>query len=241
MITLHHLENSRSQRILWLLEELELKYELKRYARDPKTNLAPESLKKIHPLGKSPVLVDGDTTLAESAVIIEYLARTYGDECQDDDHEDRNSYHNRWAPLPDHPDYWNFAYWMHYAEGSLMPPLLLKLVFSKLREPPVPFLIRPISSRIADQVDAAFTDPQIETHFSHVDGHLSEHAWFVGDAISAADIQMSFPLEAALASGRVDRADYPHIAMWVHKVQSRDAYQRALEAGGEYDYGPDPG
>jgi len=228
MITLHHLENSRSQRILWLLEELELKYELKRYARDPKTNLAPESLKKIHPLGKSPVLVDGDTTLAESAVIVEYLARTYGE----------NGQNHRWAPAPGDPEYWDFAYWMHYAEGSLMPPLLLKLVFSKLREPPVPFLIRPISGRIADQVDAAFTDPQIETHFSHVDHHLSEHAWFVGDAISAADIQMSFPLEAALASGRVDRADYPHVAMWVHKVQSREAYQRALEAGGDYDYGP---
>ncbi|MGB0514920.1 MAG: glutathione S-transferase family protein, partial [Wenzhouxiangellaceae bacterium] len=141
MITLHHLNNSRSQRVLWLLEELGLKYKLKRYQRDRKTNLAPEALKDVHPLGKSPVLVDGDATLAESAVIVEYLARKYGD--------------GDWAPAPEHPDYWKFSYWMHYAEGSLMPPLLLKLVFSKLREPPVPFLIRPISSRIADQVDAA--------------------------------------------------------------------------------------
>jgi len=226
MITLHHLEHSRSQRILWMLEELGVEYRIKRYKRDPKSNLAPAALKKVHPLGKSPVLVDGDRTLAESATILEYLARSYGDDA--------------WAPGLDDPKYWQFSYWMHYAEASLMPPLLLKLVFSKLREPPVPFIVRPITGRIADQVDRAFTNPQIETHFSHVDAHLSEHAWFVGEAISAADVQMSFPLEAALAKGTVERADYPHVAMWVHKVHKREAYQRALKRGGDYEFGPQP-
>ncbi|MDT8439577.1 MAG: glutathione S-transferase [Wenzhouxiangellaceae bacterium] len=224
MITLHHLEHSRSQRVLWLLEELGVDYSIERYTRDAKTNLAPESLKAIHPLGKSPVITDGDTTLAESATILEYLARTYGDA--------------KWAPGPRSARYWTFHYWLHYAEASLMPPLLIKLVFSKLREPPVPFFIRPITSRIADQVDASFTNRQIETHFAWVDAHLSAHAWFAGDAISIADVQMSFPLEAALAAGSVQRADVPHVAMWVEKIHARPAYRRALKAGGDYRFGP---
>ncbi|MDT8449094.1 MAG: glutathione S-transferase [Wenzhouxiangellaceae bacterium] len=224
MITLHHLEHSRSQRVLWMLEELGVDYRIKRYARDPETNLAPPALNKVHALGKSPVLVDGDRTLAESAVIIEYLARRYGG--------------GDWAPGIEDPAYWQFSYWMHYAEASLMPPLLIKLVFSKLREAPVPFFVRPVSGRIADRVDAMFTDPQIATHFAWVDAFLAEHEWFAGDAISAADVQMSFPLEAALARGTVTRADYPHVAVWVHKVQGRPAYRRALKAGGDYAYGP---
>ena len=226
MITLHHLENSRSQRILWLLEELGCNYKIKHYKRDPKTNLAPPELKKVHRLGKSPIITEGKQTLAESALIIEYLARTHGDA--------------QWAPALDDSRYWTFNYWMHYAEGSLMPPLLLKLVFSKLRQPPVPFFIRPISGKIADQVDSAFTNPQIETHFSYVDEYLGEHPWFAGDEISAADIQMSFPLEAAMSAGTIKRADYPNIAVFVNKFQSRPAYVRALEAGGDYAYGPQP-
>jgi len=222
MITLHHLEHSRSQRVLWMLEELGLEYRIKRYKRDAKTNLAPPALMKVHPLGKSPVLVDGDRTLAESAVIIEYLARTWGE--------------GSWAPATDDPDYWAFSYWMHYAEASLMPPLLIKLVFSKLRQPPVPFFIRPITSRVADQVDQAFTDRQIETHFRHVNQYLEGREWFVGDAISAVDVQMSFPLQAALSRGTVARADYPNVAMFVVRCQSRPAWQRALERGGDYDY-----
>jgi glutathione S-transferase len=226
MITLHHLEDSRSQRILWLLEELGCKYKIKHYARDRKTNLAPPALKNVHPLGKSPVITDGKQTLAESGTIIEYLARSHGDA--------------QWAPALDDSRYWTFNYWMHYAEGSLMPPLLIKLVFSKLRQPPVPFFIRPISGRIADQVDAAFTNPQIAPHFEYVNEYLGEHPWFAGDEISAADIQMSFPLEAALAAGTIKRVDYPNIAVYVHKFQSRPAYLQALEAGGDYAYGPQP-
>ncbi|NBB69522.1 MAG: glutathione S-transferase [Alphaproteobacteria bacterium] len=223
MITLHHLAHSRSQRVLWLLEELGVDYEIERYERDPVTNLAPDALRKVHPLGKSPVITDGDRVLAESATIIEYLARTHGD--------------GRWAPQPDDPDYWDFSFWMHYPEGSLMPPLLLKLVFGKVRTA-APLLVRPVASGIAGQVDRSFTDPQIRTHFGFVDGHLAEREWLVGDSISAADIQISFPLEAALARGTAGEDDYPHVADYVRRFQARPAYRRALEAGGDYDYGP---
>ncbi len=224
MITLHHLEHSRSQRVLWLLEELEVDYEIYWYGRDPRTNLAPPELRDVHPLGKSPVITDGELTLAESAVIIEYLARTYGDET--------------WAPAPDDPRYWDFSYWMHYAEGSLMPPLLLKLVFSKVRSDS-PFLVRPIAGRIASEVDKAFTDRQLETHFSYLDDYLAGHEWFAGNAISAADIQMSFPLEAAVARGTVGNR-FPNVIDYVQRFQARPAYRRALEAGGEYEFGPGP-
>lgn len=222
MITLHHLEHSRSQRVLWLLEELGVDYEIYWYERDPRTDLAPPELKAVHPLGKSPVITDGKRTLAESAVIIEYLARTYGE--------------GKWAPETDAPEYWNFSYWMHYAESSLMPPLLIKLIFSKVRAG-APLLFRPISGRIADEVDRAFTNQQLDTHFGYVDAYLAEHRWFGGESISAADIQMSFPLEAARARGTASER-YPNIVEFVERFQKRPAYQRALEQGGEYNYGP---
>lgn len=222
MITLHHLEHSRSQRVLWLLEELGVDYEIRRYERDPRTSLAPPELREIHPLGKSPVISDGDRVLAESATIVEYLARVYGD--------------GQWAPHPDDPAYWNFSYWMHYAEGSLMPPLLLKLVFDKVRTAS-PLLVRPVAAGIAGQVDRTFTNPQIRSHFEFVDGYLAEHEWFAGDSITAADIQMSFPLEAAVARGTIGEAS-THVVEYVRRFQARPAYRRALEAGGDYHYGP---
>lgn len=222
MIVLHHLEHSRSQRVLWLLEELGVEYDIQRYQRDPRTNLAPPALREIHPLGKSPVVSDGDRVLAESAVIIEYLARRYGQ--------------GQWAPAPDDPAYWDFNYWMHYAEGSLMPPLLLKLVFGKVSSDS-PLLIRPIAAGIAAQVDQKFTNPQIRTHFAFVNDHLDGREWLVGDTITAADIQMSFPLEAAVARGTVGEA-CPNVVEYVRRFQARPAYLRALEAGGDYDYGP---
>ena len=223
MVVVHHLQDSRSQRILWLLEELGAEYRIKRYERDAKTSLAPESLRKVHPLGKSPVITDQGETYAESGVIIEYLARTYGDK--------------QWAPEPGDKRYWNVAYWMHYAEGSLMPPLLLKLVFDKIRKGPGPFFIKPILRKIADEVDNAFINQQITTHFGYVDRHLAEHEWFAGDEISAADIQMSFPLEAALSQGTISEA-YPAITSYVERFQARDAYREALRRGGDYAYGP---
>ena len=223
MITLHHLEDSRSQRVLWLLEELGADYRIHHYQRDPETSLAPAELREVHPLGKSPVITDGELTLAESGAIIEYLARTYGDD--------------EWAPAPGDARYWDYAYWMHYAEGSLMPPLLVRLIFSKVRTG-APFLVRPIAAGIADQVERAFTDAQIQAHFSFVNDHLAANRWLLGDAMTAADIQISFPLEAGLAQSSLGE-QYPHIAEYVDRFQQRPAYRRALAAGGEdYAYGP---
>ncbi|TVQ33452.1 MAG: glutathione S-transferase [Wenzhouxiangella sp.] len=222
MIIVHHLEHSRSQRILWMLEELGLDYEIRLYQRDPKTRLAPPELKDVHPLGKSPVISDGERNLAESGTILEYLARQYGK--------------GRWAPALKSDAYWDFHYWMQYAEGSLMPPLLLKLVFDTVGTK-APFLIRPLAKGIAAQVDRAFIGQQIRTHLDFVEDHLAGREWFVGSRISAADVQMCFPLEAARARGLVGD-QRPAIDAFVDRCHQRPAYQRALEAGGPYDFGP---
>ncbi|HHX06519.1 MAG TPA: glutathione S-transferase [Pseudomonas sp.] len=221
MITVHHLNNSRSQRVLWMLEELAQPYEIKRYQRDPKTMLAPETLRNVHPLGKSPVITDGALTVAESGVIIDYLAHTYGDKSA--------------LPAPGSQQWIDYNYWLHYAEGSLMPFLLLRLVFEKIKTSPMPFFAKPIAKGIADKTGKQFIDPQLNNHLDFIEAHLGKNQWFLGDEISAADFQMSFPLEAALARGIVGR-NRPNIANYVKRYQARPAYQRALEKGGEYDY-----
>lgn len=219
MLTVHHLNNSRSQRVLWLLEELGVPYGIRRYQRDPKTLLAPPELRAIHPLGKSPVIEDDGHVMAESGAIIEYLIDRYDT--------------GRLAPLPGLPERWRFTYWLHYAEGSAMPPLLLKLVASRIATAPMPFFAKPIARKIADKLQSSFVDPQLALHLSYVDNALAATGWFVGDAFSAADIQMSFPLEAAMArSGMNDRL--PHIAGFVERIRQRPAYRRALERGGPY-------
>ena len=224
MIELHYFEHSRAHRVLWFLEELGVPYQLTRHYRDPKTKLAPAEAKNIHPLGKFPMLVDGDQTFAESAVILEYLARTYGDPY--------------WVISLGERNYWEFQYWMHYAEGSLMPPLIIKLVFSMLKSEAVPTIIRPLSRRLAQQVDKAFTDPQIKTHFRFVEEYLMERQWFAGDSITICDIQMQFPMEAALARRTIKGSDYPAIKAHVERNQARPAYQRALDIAQHYDFGP---
>lgn len=221
MITVHHLDNSRSQRLLWLLEELEVPYDIQRYKRDPDTMMAPESLRKIHPLGKSPVMTDGDLVVAESGAIIEYLTHTHGQ--------------GALRPEPGSQAWLDCTYWLHYAEGSLMPPLLLRLVFEKVKTSPMPFLIKPVAKGIADKTNGRFIGPMINTHLDFVENHLSNRTWFLGDQFSAADIQMSFPLEAALARGIIG-SNRPHIAAWVKRAHARPAYQKALEKGGEYDF-----
>ncbi|MGP4843908.1 glutathione S-transferase family protein [Marinobacter sp. 1Y8] len=221
MITVHHLNNSRSQRILWMLEELEVPYEIKRYERDPKTMQAPDSLREVHPLGKSPVITDGDLTIAESGAIVDYLAHTYGK--------------GDWLPAPGTQQWIDHAYWLHYAEGSLMPPLLLRLVFEKIKTNPMPFLIKPIAKGIADKTMSAFISPRIKSHMDFVEAHLAKNEWFLGDKMSAADIQMSFPLEASLARGIVGR-NRPAIRNYVKRFQALPAYQRGLEKGGEYAF-----
>ncbi|ALK99145.1 glutathione S-transferase [Massilia sp. WF1] len=221
MIIVHHLNNSRSQRILWLLEELGLDYEIKKYQRDPKTMLAPPELRAVHPLGKSPVVQDGDTIVAESGAIIEYLVGRYGD--------------GRLAPAPGTPERLRWTYFLHYAEGSAMPPLLLKLVFDRVESTPAPFFVRPIARAIANKVKDGFVLPQIRQHLAFLEGELADRAWFAGDAFSAADIQLSFPLEAAAARGGLD-GKYPKLSAFLERIHARPAYRRALERGGKYDF-----
>ena len=220
MITVHHLNNSRSQRILWLLEELGLEYEIKLYQRDPQTDLAPESLKKVHPLGKSPVISDGELTIAESGTIVEYLAETYGKQL---------------IPPADSPVYWQYKYWLHYAEGSLMPPLVMKLVFDKVKEAPLPFFIKPVTHMIAYKVNQTFLGPTISTNLRFIENHLASHAYFAGDTLTGADFKMTFALEAAGSRGVLD-GNFPRIKAYLEKVHAREAYQRALKAGGPYAY-----
>lgn len=219
MITVHHLNNSRSQRILWLLEELAVPYEIKRYQRDPRTLLAPPELRAVHPLGKSPVVTDGELTLAESGAIIEYLADRYGP--------------GKWIPAHGTPARLRCNYWLHYAEGSIMPPLLLKLVFRRVETAPVPFFVRPVAKGIAGKVQRGFVDPQIALHLSYLENELAKADWFGGEEINAADIVMSFPLEAAAARGGLDDR-HPHLQAFLQRIHQRPAYQRALERGGEY-------
>ena len=221
MITVHHLNNSRSQRILWMLEELGVPYEIQRYERDAKTMLAPGSLKKVHPLGKSPVVTDGDLVIAESGAIIEYLAHTYGKDTM--------------LPKSGGQAWLDYTYWMHYAEGSLMPPLLMRLVFEKIKASPMPFFVKPVAKGIASKTNEVFIGPMIKTHLDFVESHLAKNTWFLGNNLSAVDVQMSFPLEASVARGIAGK-DRPSIAAWVKRVHAKPTYQIALEKGGEYDF-----
>jgi glutathione S-transferase len=219
MITVHHLNNSRSQRVLWLLEELDLEYRIVRYQRDPQTLLAPSELRAVHPLGKSPVISDGETTIAESGAIIEYLVGRYGK--------------GRLIPGADTAQRLRYTYWLHYAEGSAMSPLLLSLIFRRMPKAPMPFYARPIVRGIADRVRKSFVDPQLKLHFDFIESELARHAWFAGDEFSAADIQMSFPIEAGQTRGMVD-GGRPKLQSFLQRIHARPAYQRALEQGGAF-------
>ncbi len=223
MITVHHLETSRSQRVLWLLEELGVPYELVCYKRNRKTRLAPPELKAIHPLGKSPVIADGDITVAESGAILEYLVERYGRDAQG---ELANL-----QPKPGTPEHLQARFWMHYAEGSLMNWLVMKLVFRTIPTQPMPFFVRPIARQLCAQVQKKLVDPNLDSAFAFIENHLAAHAWFAGAKLSLADFQMSFPVEAAL-SRRADAKRYPKLAAYREKMQARPAYRRALEKGG---------
>jgi glutathione S-transferase len=219
MLTVHHLNNSRSQRVLWLLEELGVPYEIKRYERDPKTMLAPPDLRAVHPLGKSPVITDDGLTIAESGAIIEYLVDRYGA--------------GRFAPQPGTPERLRYTYWLHYAEGSAMPPLLLKLIARRIGNARMPFFAKPIARKIATNLQADFVDPQLRLHLGYIDKELGATGWFAGSDFTAADVQMSFPLEAATARGAT--AQLPAIGAFLQRIHARPAYQRALERGGKYE------
>ena len=219
MITVHHLENSRSQRVLWLLEELASPYEVRRYRRDPVTLLAPPELARVHPLGKSPVITDGDITVAESGAIIEYLLDAIGGAAL--------------RPAAGTAERRRFTYWLHFAEGSAMPFLVMKLVFDKVRAAPVPFFVKPVVKGVANQVNKAFIAPNLQRQLDFMESELAQRPWFAGAEFSAADIQMSFPIEAAAARAGLD-ASRPRLMDWLERIHARPAYQRALEVGGPY-------
>jgi len=220
MVVVHHLNNSRSQRVLWLLEELGLAYEVRRYQRDAKTMLAPPELRAVHPLGKSPVISDGDVTLAESGAIVEYLASRYGN--------------GTLIPKANTPEHLRYLYWMHFAEGSAMPPLLLKLIFDRIEKTPAPFFVRPIARMIAQRAKQMMVLPNLERQLDYMEGELGRHEWFAGPAFTAADIQMSFPLEAASTRGGLNEGR-PKLWAFLKRIHERPAYQRALEKGGKYE------
>lgn len=220
MIIVHHLNDSRSQRVLWLLEELGLPYEVRRHQRDAKTRLAPPELRAVHPLGKAPVIEDGDVRVAETGAIVEYLLETHGA--------------GRLRPPAGTEDGRRFTYWLHYAEGSAMPPLLLKLVFGLLPARS-PALLKPLVRQIAGKAQTGFVDPQLKAHVAFWEAELGRSAWFAGDAFSAADIMMSFPVEAG-ADRAFDRTAYPRLDAFLQTIHARPAYRRALERGGPYTY-----
>ena len=227
MITVHHLNNSRSQRILWMLEEINLEYEIIRYARDVKTMQGPASLREVHPLGKSPAITDDGSgeqiLLVESGAIIEYLMQTYG----------KNS--SLITPKTGSQEERDYRYWLHFSEGSLMPPLLLRLIFDRVKKAPVPFFVKPITKAIANKVLSEFVNPNIKRLLDFIETSLEGKKWFLGDQLSGADIQMSYPLEASIASGLIDD-HYPDIQSYVERIHQKPAYQAALLKGGKYDY-----
>ncbi|HEY0649221.1 glutathione S-transferase [Phenylobacterium sp.] len=223
MLTVHHLENSRSQRVLWLLEELAVPYELIRYDRDPQTMLAPAALRAIHPLGKSPVITEDGEAIAETGAVVEYILERHGQ--------------GRLAPPAGTSAHRRMRYWLHYAEGSAMPPLLLKLVFGTLPAR-APALMRPIVNAIAKRAQSGFVDPQLQLHFDYWEGELEKAEWFAGPEFSAADVMMSFPLEAAADRGAA-RVGRPKLAAFLKRIHQRPAYRRALERGGPYAYAGD--
>ena len=222
MITLHHLNNSRSQRIIWLLEELGVDYKIQFHQRDAVTSLAPQSLKDVHPLGKSPVITDAATgrTLAESGVIIEYLLANYG---------------KQFRFVEGDEQYWDYLYWLHFSEGTVMPSMVMRLVFTKMKTAPMPFFIKPIARMLADKVMDGFVTPNILSQLKFIEAHLAKNTWFCGDKLSGADFQMSFPLEASAANGMIGDA-YPAIQKYVKTFQALPAYQAGLAKGGDYDF-----
>jgi glutathione S-transferase len=220
MLTVHHLNNSRSQRVLWLLEELGVPYDIVRYQRRPDM-LAPAELRAVHPLGKSPVITDGGKTIAESGAIAEYLVETYGN--------------GRLIPPAGTPERLRYTYWLHYAEGSAMTPLLLKLLFT-LMPTRAPMLVRPLVRMISGQAMTALVNPQLKSHMAFWESELSKSEWFAGDAFTAADIQMSFPLEAGAARGGLEQG-HPKAMAFLERIHARPAYRRALEKGGPYAVG----
>ena len=224
MITVHHLNNSRSQRVLWLLEELGLPYDIRKYQRDAQTMLAPPELLRVHPLGKSPVITDDGVTVAESGAIIEYLIERYGN--------------GRLAPAIGTPERLRWRYWLHFAEGTAMSPLLLKLIFDRIPQAPMPFFVKPIARSICAKVLERMVEPNLKRQLDFMEAELGRSEWFAGNDFSAADIQMSFPVEASAQRAGLD-ASRPKLMAFLKRIHARPAYRQALERGGPYSFAND--
>ena len=221
MLIVHHLNNSRSQRVLWLLEELEVPYEIKRYERDAKTNLAPKELMRVHPLGKSPVVEEDGHVFAETGAIMEYVVETYGE--------------GKIRPARGTDEFYRYKYWMHAAEGSYMPPLVMALFLNRMETAPMPFFAKPIARRLVKGVRDAYLDHTTKALFDYLDAELQRSEWLAGNQFTAADVIMSFPIEASLT--RIDAAkNKASLKRFVEKIHARPAYKRALEKGGPYAY-----
>jgi glutathione S-transferase len=218
MLTVHHLNNSRSQRVLWLLEELGTPYEIHHYQRDHKTMLAPPELRAVHPLGKSPVITDGPHTVAETGAIVEYILETYGE--------------GRLKPV-DQEGHLRNSYWMHFAEGSAMPPLVMTLLFTEIPKR-TPFFVRPIARLIGKTVQESYLGPTIEAQLDLMEAELAKGAFFTGSTLTGADIMMSFPVEAAANRAALGARRY--LTAWLGAIHARPAYQEALRKGGPYAY-----
>jgi glutathione S-transferase len=221
MLTVHHLNHSRSQRVLWLLEELGLEYDIVRYERDPKTLRAPPSLKAVHPLGHAPVITDEGRALAESGAILEIILGRYGN--------------GRLVPPPGTPEHERYTYFMHYAEGSATLPLILRLIFTQMPTQPMPMLVRPVVRALAKNVIDTFIQPDIDTHLDYIEAALAKSLWFAGEEFSAADIQMSFPIDVAVSDANLNNARRPKLRAFLERIHARPAYRRAIDKGGPYD------
>lgn len=220
MLTVHHLENSRSHRIVWLLEELGIDYQIKRYGRDKETGLAPPELLEVHALGKAPVITDGGKTIAESGAIIEYLIYEYDD--------------GRLKPTDGTPEQLDYTYWLHYSEGTFAPLMLLSLVMGRIEEAPLPFFLKPVAKGIAGKVRESYLERNVTRNLGFMESTLAESRWFCGDRFTAADVQMSFALEAAEV--RTDLSGtYPNLAEFLRRIRERPAYRAALDKGGHYE------
>jgi glutathione S-transferase len=218
MITIHHLNKSRSHRIVWLLEELGVPYEVRHYQRDAKTNLAPPELLSVHPLGKSPVITDGDLTIAESGAIIEYLVERYGK--------------GSLVPAAGSNAKLRYTYWLHFAEGTAMPPMVMTLVFNRVESAKMPFFAKPIAKGIARKVKGDFINPNLRRIVALMEGELGKSEWFTGNEFTAADVQMSLPVEAAML--RAKESPMPNLQRFLERIHARPAYKRAMEKGGEF-------
>jgi glutathione S-transferase len=219
MITVHHLSNSRSQRVLWLLEELGVPYEVKRYERNATTRLAPPELRAVHPLGKSPVITDDGRAIAETGAIVDYLIERHGG--------------GRLIPLAGTEERLRYGYWLHFAEGSAMPPLVMTLVLQGMVKA-VPLLLRPLARRMADGVRDRYLNPTMAAQLDFMQAELERDTWFAGQEFTAADVMMSFPVEAA--ASRTGLGGRAKLTNWLDRIHARAAYKKALARGGPYAY-----